>query len=89
MSKQSVINARTDQETKIQAEAVFSALGLSTTQAINLFLKQVIYTQSIPFDLKIPRELNTKTQETFEKTDREEELTECDSLEDMMNQLRS
>ncbi len=89
MSKQSVINARTDQETKSQAEAVFFALGLSTTQAINLFLKQVIYTQSIPFDLKIPRELNTKTQEIFEKTDRGEELTECDSLEDMMNQLKS
>jgi hypothetical protein len=33
--------------------------------------------------------INALTISAFEKTDREEELTECDSFEDMMDQLKS
>lgn len=49
------INARIDSETKEEATAILSGLGLNTTQAICLFFKQIIYTKSIPFKIELPR----------------------------------
>ena len=52
------MNIRMDSEVKRKAQQVFAELGLDTTTAVNLFLRQVIRTQSIPFELKaeIPNE---------------------------------
>ncbi|WP_304263072.1 type II toxin-antitoxin system RelB/DinJ family antitoxin [Kallipyga massiliensis] len=47
------LNIRTDKEVKEQADAVFSALGLNMTTAINLFLRTSIREQGIPFSLKL------------------------------------
>lgn len=46
------VNIRIDSEIKRKAEEVFKNLGLSASTAINLFYKQVIRTNSIPFELK-------------------------------------
>ena len=46
------INVRIDSETKKDAEKVFAKLGLTPTTAICLFYRQVIRTNSIPFELK-------------------------------------
>ena len=52
------MNIRMDSEVKRKAQQVFAELGLDVTTAVNLFLRQVIRTQSIPFELKaeIPNE---------------------------------
>lgn len=47
------LNIRIDKEVKEQADAVFSALGLNMTTAINLFLRTSIREQGIPFSLKL------------------------------------
>ena len=47
------VNVRIDESIKADAEAVFSDLGLTPSTAINLFYKQVIRTQSIPFPIKL------------------------------------
>ena len=47
------INIRVDDDVKQQAEFIFGELGLSTSSAITMFLKQVIRCNGIPFDLKI------------------------------------
>jgi len=47
------MNIRMDSEVKQKAQQVFSELGLDVTTAVNLFLRQVIRTQSIPFELKV------------------------------------
>lgn len=47
------LNIRTPKETKIEAEKIFEQLGISTTTAFNIFLKQVIRTNGIPFPLVI------------------------------------
>lgn len=46
------INIRTDVETKREAEALFSALGLNMTTAINVFLKKSIQYGGIPFEVR-------------------------------------
>lgn len=44
---------RTDSVVKKQAQQVFSELGLDMTIAVNLFLRQVIRQNGIPFELKL------------------------------------
>jgi len=43
------INIRVDSEIKIQAQGVFVSLGLDMTTAINIFLRQAIRQNGIPF----------------------------------------
>lgn len=58
MSLDSTVRARVDSELKNEVESIFHELGLSTSQAITLFLKKVKMEKGIPFELKIP---NSKT----------------------------
>ena len=46
------MNIRMDKATKIQAERLFAEFGLNMTTAINMFLKQSVREQRIPFELK-------------------------------------
>ena len=49
-----MIHARIDPKLKESAERVFSTLGISTTEAIRLFLKQVQLHKGLPFPVLIP-----------------------------------
>ena len=60
------VNFRVDTETKNAAEAVFSKIGVSATEANRMFYKQVIMRQGLPFDVVItPQDSNMKG---FEET---------------------
>lgn len=50
---QTNISIRIDEEVKREAEALFSKLGLTLSAATNVFYRQAVQTQSIPFPLKI------------------------------------
>ncbi|MDD3323648.1 MAG: type II toxin-antitoxin system RelB/DinJ family antitoxin [Sulfurospirillaceae bacterium] len=56
MALEATIRARCDVELKNSAEAIFKQLGISTSQAINMFLAKVKSENGIPFELKIPNE---------------------------------
>lgn len=47
------LNIRTDKEVKIAAERIFEELGLNMTTAVNIFLRQTIRENGIPFELKL------------------------------------
>ena len=47
------MNIRTDSEIKAQAERIFTELGMNMTTAINLFLRQAVRQNGIPFELKL------------------------------------
>lgn len=47
------LNIRTDKNVKAAAERIFEELGLNMTTAINIFLRQTIRENGIPFDLKL------------------------------------
>jgi DNA-damage-inducible protein J len=55
-AKTLMIHARIDPKLKKSAESVFSAIGISTTKAIRLFLKQVELHKGLPFPVSIPNE---------------------------------
>ena len=58
MSKTDRIEARIEPELKHAAESVFSQLGMSPSDAVRLFYKQVELCQGLPFEVRIP---NTET----------------------------
>jgi DNA-damage-inducible protein J len=45
------INIRVDNDVKIKAQKIFSALGMDMTTAVNVFLRQAIRKNGIPFEL--------------------------------------
>lgn len=47
------LNIRTDKEIKVAAEAIYNELGLTLTTAVNMFLRQTIRDNGIPFELKL------------------------------------
>jgi len=81
MSKSEMIRARVEPELKHDAEAVFSILGLSPTEAITLFYKQVTLHHGLPFEVRIP---NAETREAIQQAKNKEELTQHDSVDDLM-----
>ena len=60
------MNIRMDTEVKRKAQMIIEELGMDTTTAVNLFLRQVIRTQSIPFELKAELP-NEETMEAIEE----------------------
>ncbi len=52
--KTHMIHARIDPDLKEAAEQVFGKIGISTTEAIRLFLKQVELHQGLPFPVTVP-----------------------------------
>ena len=55
MAKTANINLRIEPNIKAQADAVFSSLGISVTDAINVFLHASIMEGGFPFQPKQPR----------------------------------
>ena len=54
MQRTSNVFARIEPEIKEQAEQVLSQLGIPMSNAIGLFLRQVIMQNGIPFEMKLP-----------------------------------
>ncbi len=84
MAKTAMIMARTTPDLKKDVEKILKKLGISTTEAINIFLSQIRLRQGLPFDVKIP---NKTTRETFKKTDEGKELVKCKDADDMFKKL--
>lgn len=55
-AKTEMIHARIDPKLKRSADRIFSRIGMSTTEAIRLFLKQVELYNGLPFAVLIPSE---------------------------------
>ena len=54
IQKTQMVHARIDPRLKNSAERIFTRLGISTTEAIRLFLKQVELHKGLPFPVAIP-----------------------------------
>ena len=86
MSNIANISARIDPATKERAVGILNSLGLTTTQAICLYFKQIIYTNGIPFELRVP---NKATIETFRKTDAGEDLHRVSNVNELAKELKA
>ena len=84
MAKTATIRARIDPELKAEVEKLFNKLGLSTTEAINLFYRQVKMRNGLPFSVVIA---NKTTERVFKDTDAKRNLIRCEDADDMFQKL--
>lgn len=63
-----VVSFRTEKLLKEKAEAVFSELGVSTSAAINMFLKQVVRENGLPFQPSAQQRVMEHTGNVTKKT---------------------
>jgi DNA-damage-inducible protein J len=84
MAKTAMIRARTDEKLKEQVETIFHRLGMTTTEAINLFYRQVKVHRGLPFLVRIP---NAETRRTLEKSARGEDVIKCKDEKDLFRKL--
>lgn len=61
-TKTANLNIRMDPELKDEVQQILDTLGLSTTEAVRAYFKQIQLHKGIPFALRIP---NTTTQQTI------------------------
>lgn len=54
MPKNDTIHVRVNEDVKINAEETLTMLGMTLSEAINLFLCQVSLTGGLPFDVRLP-----------------------------------
>ncbi len=78
MNKSSTITIRVDPDLKRKTEKTLDDLGLTTTQAVTIFLKQVVLQKGLPFPVSMPNAetrramddiANRRNVKTFENTD--------------------
>jgi len=85
MSLNATVRARVEESLKFDAEHILKEIGLTTSQAINIFLKKVVAEQGIPFELKVPSDrLKTAMNEA-----KNSEGTYHDNIDDMIKDLKS
>lgn len=69
-TRTSNIYTRVDPETKEQAEAILDRLGIPMSNAIGMFLKQIVIQKGIPFEIKLPASeplsISSMTKEQFD-----------------------
>jgi DNA-damage-inducible protein J len=78
MSKSAIVHARIEPHTKVQAEAILSRLGMTPTEAIRIFYRQISLVKGMPFPLKIP---NRQTRKTLNENAQNKNIQHFDSLE--------
>jgi DNA-damage-inducible protein J len=84
MSKTATIRARIEPDLKDDVEKLFKKMGLTTTEAINLFYRQVKLRNGLPFNVVIP---TGTTEKVFRNTDAKRNLVRCANAEDMFDKL--
>lgn len=80
MSKSAVVHARIEPQIKSQAEKVLKELGLSATDAIRLFYRQIYLQSGLPFKVNIP---NKATRDVLTKSQKNLDIEEFKNLDSM------
>jgi len=84
MQKESTVRARIEPQLKAEVERVFKQVGLSTTEAITLFYRQVKMRNGLPFEVVVP---NKTTEKVLKDTDAGRNLVRIHDVDDMFEQL--
>ncbi len=87
MPKTDTINVRIEPELKKEVEETLNELGMNIAEAITIYFKQIILTESIPFEIKKPK-LNKETIKAIEDVQKGENLSKgYTNLEQMWEDL--
>lgn len=89
MAKSSALTIRIDPNIKAEADAVLNYLGITTSEAITLFLRQVVLNGGIPFPIQAPA-YNKETLEAIEDVNNNRNMSRTfDTVEELMRDLNA
>lgn len=78
-----------DADVKAKAQALFAEFGLDLSTAINIFLRQAIYEERIPFEIQ-RSEPNSVTLAAMEAAEKDEDIHgPFDCVAEMMEELNA
>lgn len=84
--KSDVVRARIESTLKHEAERIFHRLGLTHSQAILLFYRQVTLSRGLPFDVRVP---NATTLAALEEAEDSSALPRYTSVDALFDELES
>lgn len=90
MAKTDTLHIRVEPDVKSKVEETLNKLGLSTAEAVNIFLRQIMLTGGLPFDVKLPR-YNAETETAMEearKISSDKSVRGFMCAEDLFNDLK-
>jgi DNA-damage-inducible protein J len=85
MTKSAMINTRLEPKLKKSSEAILAKIGLSTSEAITLFLSQVVMHRGLPFPARIP---NAETRKALQEAKEGRNLTSYDDFDDYLKSIK-
>jgi DNA-damage-inducible protein J len=89
MAKTDVVRARIDVHVKEEATIVLEKMGLTPSDAIRMFLTSVANKKELPFHPMDFFEPNTETIAAIEELERGENVTTCETVEELMERLNA
>ena len=90
MAKTDTLNIRIEPELKKEVEMTLNDLGMNIADAVTIFLKQVVMTDSIPFIIKKPKfsnEMIEAIKEADEMLKNPDKYKSFDNVDDLMEDL--
>lgn len=92
MAKTETINIRIEPELKKDVEETLNDLGMNIADAVTVFFRQIVMTESIPFAIRKPK-YNKETLEAIEEAKEmmknSDKYKAFDSVEDLMEDLNN
>lgn len=78
--KTATIHARIEPQVKTKAEGILHNLGITPTEAIRIFYRQISLRNGLPFSVEVPNECAAHT---LRKSRNDEDIVELDSVDEM------
>jgi len=83
-TKTANLNIRLDPELKKEVQTILDTLGLSPTEAVRAYFKQIQLQKGIPFELRIP---NATTRKTLQEMRAGKNVDHFDSTDKLFEDL--
>jgi DNA-damage-inducible protein J len=83
--KSDVVRARIQPALKVEAEEIFSSLGLTHSQAIQMFYRQVTLSRGLPFDVWGP---NATTRRAMAEAENPQALRRYSNVDELFDEIK-
>ena len=83
-NKTTTIQIRVDEDLKKQAVKVLGQMHITMSEAIKMFLGQIVHRKRLPLDVFVP---NEETLRAMDEVNRDENMLEFASVEELMKEL--
>lgn len=80
MSLSTAIHARIDPDTKAETERILLSLGMTPTEAIRLFYRQIALRGEFPLELRVPNKLSAETMASADRGENVETFPNIDEF---------